>query len=189
MAGRAGFVYGEASTDDGDTFVNKRAWNAALDVNYDPGSALNGFVLGKVESVFEKKIDLRYSAGVGGRYQLGAEGGTQTELSAGVLAEKTIPRDGAGEEEGVVAKLAARFKLTKGARDGRVRFESDTTFEPEASDIAVYTLTSRNSIAFQLNERMAVQLSFVDAYDTEAEARGARSNNDGQIFFSLAATF
>jgi hypothetical protein len=36
---------------------------------------------------------------------------------------------------------------------------------------------------------MAVQLSFVDAYDTEAEARGARSNNDGQIFFSLAATF
>jgi len=86
-------------------------------------------------------------------------------------------------------KLAARFKLTKGASDGRVRFESDTTFEPEASDIAVYTLTSRNSIAFQLNERMAVQLSFVDAYDTEAEARGARSNNDGQIFFSLAATF
>jgi hypothetical protein len=110
-------------------------------------------------------------------------------LSAGVLAEKTIPRDGAGEEEGVVVKLAARFKLTKGASDGRVRFESDTTFEPEASDIAVYTLTSRNSIAFQLNERMAVQLSFVDAYDTEAEARGARSNNDGQIFFSLAATF
>jgi hypothetical protein len=52
LAGRTGFVYGEASTDDGDTFVNKRAWNAALDVNYDPGSALNGFVRGKVESVF-----------------------------------------------------------------------------------------------------------------------------------------
>ena len=51
------------------------------------------------------------------------------------------------------------------------------------------TFTSRNSIAFQLNTRIVVQLAFVDAYDTEAEARGARSNNDGQIFFSLAATF
>ena len=87
-----------------------------------------------------------------------------------------------------VAKWAGRFKLTKGAGDGRVRFGSDTTFEPEASDLAVYTFTSRNSIAFPLNMRIAAQLSFVDAYDTEAEVRGARSNNDGQIFFSLAAT-
>jgi len=50
--------------------------------------------------------------------------------------------------------------------------------------------TSQSAVTTSFsNERMAVQLSFVDAYDTEAEARGARSNNDGQIFFSLAATF
>lgn len=85
--------------------------------------------------------------------------------------------------------MAARFKITKGVDEGRARFESDTTFEPEASDIAAYTLTSRNSIAFQLNQRIAVQLSFVGAYDSEAVARGARANNDGQIFFSLASTF
>ena len=78
--------------------------------------------------------------------------------------------------------MAARFKITKGVDEGRARFESDTTFEPEASDIAAYTLTSRNTIA-------AVQLSFMGAYDSEAAARGARANNDGQIFFSLASTF
>ena len=189
LAGRAGFAYGEASTDEGDKFVNKRAWDTALDINYDPGSALNGFVRGKLESIFEKKIDLRYNAGVGGRYQLGSDGGTQSELSVAVLAEKTIPREGAGVEEGFVTKWSARFKLTKGADGARVRFESDTTFEPEAADIGVYTLTSRNSVAFQLNQRIAVQLSFVDAYDSEAITRGARSNNDGQIFFSLVSSF
>jgi hypothetical protein len=189
LAGRAGSSYGEASNDEGVKFVNKRAWGVEIDVNYDPGTALNGLVRGKMESIFEKKIDRRYNVGAGGRYQFGSEEGTQSELSLAVLGEKTIPREGAGDEEGVVAKWSARFKLARGADGGRVRFESDTTFEPEMSDIAVYTLTSRNSIAFQLNQRIAVQLSFVDAYDTEAEARGARSNNDGQIFFSLASTF
>ena len=69
LVGRAGSVYGEASTDDGDTFVNKRAWDVGLDVKYDAGSALNGFVRDKVESILENKIYLRYNIGVGGRYQ------------------------------------------------------------------------------------------------------------------------
>ena len=189
LAGRAGFVYSEASDADGETFVNKRAWDAGLDINYDPGTALNGFVRGKVESIFEKKIELRYNAGLGGRYQLASGGGTESEFSLAILAERTIPREGAGVEEGVVAKWAARFKLTKKASDGRVGFESDTTFEPEVADFGVYTLTSRNSIAFQLNSRIAAQLSLIDAYDSAAKARGARSNNDGQIFVSLVATF
>ncbi len=169
--------------------MNKRAWDAALDVNFDRGSALNGFVRGKIESIFEKKIDLRYNAGAGVRYQFGSGDDTQAELSLAVIAEKTIPREGAGEEEGVVAKWSARFKLVRGAGGGRLRFESDTAYEPEASDLSVYTLTSRNSFALQLNERIAVQLSFVDAFDTEAVDRGARSNNDGQLFFGLVGTF
>ena len=31
--------------------------------------------------------------------------------------------------------------------------------------------------------------SFVDSYDSEAELRGARSNNDGQIFVGVVGTF
>ena len=189
LAGRTGFAYGEASTTEGDSFVNKRAWDAALDINFGPGIALKGLVRGKIESIFEKKIDLRFNAGAGGRYQFGSGDDSQAELSLALLAEKTIPREGAGEEEGVVGKWSARFKVVRGADGGRLRFESDTAYEPEASDLSVYTLTSRNSLAFQLNERIAVQLSFVDAFDTGAIDRGARSNNDGQLFFSLVSTF
>ena len=189
LAGRAGFAYGEASSADGATFVNKRVWDVAVNLNYDPGSALNGFVTGKVESILEKKIDLRYNAGAGARYELASEGDIRTETSLAVLAEKTIPREGSGVEEDAVAKWAARFKITKGGDESRVVFETDTTYEPEISDLGTYTLTSRNSIAFRLNHRIAVQLSFVDAYDSDAVSRGARSNNDGQIFFSLVSTF
>ena len=189
LAGRAGFAYGEATTVDGDNVVNKRAWDAGLDVTYDTGSPLNAFVRGMVESIYEKKIDLRYNAGAGARYRFGSAEGVRTEPSLALLAEKTIPREGAGEEEGTVAKWAARIKVTRGADEDRVRFETETTYEPEVSDLGTYTLTSRNSVAFQLNHRIAVQVSFVDAYDSGAVARGARSNNDGQLFFSLVSTF
>ena len=188
-AGRLGFAYGESSNEDGDNRVNKRAWDGELEANLASGSALNGFVRGKMESVFEKKIDLRYNAGAGGRYQFGSEDGAQAEMSLAVVAEKTIPREGAGEEEGVVGKGSARLKITWGADGGPIRWESDTTYEPEATDLSTYTLTSRNSLAFRLNQTIALQLSFVDAYDSEAVARGARSNNDGQLFFSLVGTF
>ena len=53
----------------------------------------------------------------------------------------------------------------------------------------MFTLTSRSSLAFQLSQRIGVQFSFVDSYDSEAEFRGARSNNDGQIFFGVVGTF
>jgi len=188
-AGRVGFAYGEASDADGNSFVNKRAWDTELEMNLASGSALNGFLRGKMESIFEKKIDLRYNAGAGGRYRFGSEDGNRVELSLAMVAEKTIPREGAGEEEGVVGKASARFKIVRDTDEGRVRFQSDTTYEPEAADLTTYTLTSRNSVAFRLNQTIALQLSFVDAYDSEAIARGARSNNDGQLFFSLVGTF
>ena len=41
----------------------------------------------------------------------------------------------------------------------------------------------------QLSQRIGVQFSFVDSYDSEAESRGALSNNDGQIFFGVVGTF
>jgi hypothetical protein len=36
---------------------------------------------------------------------------------------------------------------------------------------------------------LALQASFLDNYDSEARDRGARSNNDGELLFGLAATF
>ena len=188
LNGRTGFAYGRATNEAGETITNKRAWDMALRLDFSQMTSVGGFVVSKVESVLEKKIDLRYSVGAGGRYQIGV-GGTRAELNLALLVEKTIPRTEAGVPEEVVAKWAAGFRLERETDGGRVRFETETSVEPEVRELGVFTLTSRSSLAFQLSQRIGVQFSFVDSYDSEAEFRGARSNNDGQIFFGVVGTF
>ena len=188
LSGRFGFAYGEATTTDGVRFVNKRAWDLSADLNLDPGTPLKGFFLGKIESAFEKKIDLRYHAGGGGKYQLDV-GDTLLEWSLAVIAEKTVPRSETGADSEVVAKWSVGFRFVQGDSDSKLSFESDTSYEPEASRPSAFTFTSRQTLSFQLNQRIAIQLSFVDSFDSKAEGRGARSNNDGQLFFGVASTF
>ncbi len=188
LDGRTGFAYGRAANEAGETFTNKRAWDIAVRLDFDPGSSAGAFVISKVESILEKKIDLRYSAGAGAKYGIGGDG-TQAEFNLALLVEKTIPREEVGVPEEVVAKWAAGFRLEREIDGGRVRFETETSVEPEVRELGVFTLTSRSSLTFQVSQRIGVQFSFVDSYDSEAEFRGARSNNDGQLFFGVVGTF
>ena len=190
LAGRFAFAYGESANKQGETVMNKRAWEITSDVNFEAGASFKGFLLGKIESAYEKKIDLRYNIGAGGKYQ-GDFQGTETEWSFALLAEKTLPL----EEElflierKVVGKWSAGFAFSKTLQDGRLIIESDLSVEPEIKRLANFTLSSRQSVSLQLSQSMAIQFSFVDSFDSEAQARGARSNNDGQVFFSLVSTF
>ena len=115
----------------------------------------------------------------------------ETEFSFALLAEKTIPL----EEElflierKMVGIWAAGFAFAKELRDGRLTIESDISMDPELKRFSSLTLISRQSFSLQLCQSIAIQFSFVDSYDSGAQARGARSNNDGQIFFSLVSTF
>lgn len=188
VGGRAGFAYGEASNEQGESFKNKQAWDVLARLDVEPGTAVGAFFQSKVESIFEKKIDLRYGAGAGGKLRVGGDV-MQAEFDLGLLVEKTVPEATTGLLEETVGKWTAGFRLKRGIDEGRVRFETATAIEPELQDPGVFTLTSRSSLAFQFSQRIGVQFSFVDSYDTEAEVRGARSNNDGQIFFGVVAAF
>lgn len=188
LNGRTGFAYGRATNEAGEIVTNKRAWDMAVRLDFDSGSSAGAFIVSKVESIFEKKIDLRYSAGAGGKYGIGGDG-IQAEFNLALLVEKTIPHEGTGVPEEVVAKWAAGFRLERATDGGRVRFETVTSVEPEVREVGVFTLTSRSSLAFQLSQRVGVQFSFVDSFDSEARSRGAQSNNDGQIFFGVVGTF
>ena len=130
LNGRTGFAYGRAANEAGETVTNKRAWDMAVRLDFDPSSSAGAFLISKVESIFEKKIDLRYSAGAGGKYGIGGDG-TQAEFNLALLVEKTIPREEAGVPETVVAKWAAGFRLERATDGGRVRFETETSVEPE----------------------------------------------------------
>jgi uncharacterized protein DUF481 len=190
FSSRMTYTYGESTDIDGKTTVNKRSWNIGTDLNFDPEKFLNAFVRGKVESVFEKKIDLRWNVGGGGRIQfLRGPGGGNAEFSMAVVAERTRPRIETGQATVTVAKWSSRLRFTHAMAEGRITFESDTTYEPELGDLGTFTLVLRNALAFQLTEGLALQVSVMDSYDSQAVSRGARTNNDGQLFFSVVSTF
>jgi len=187
LSSAAAFAYGEARDPEGVSSVNKRSWNLSSQIDFDPTNPFNLFVSGKVESVFEKRIDLRWNAGGGARYQFIREDENRASVALAVLGEQTRPRD--SDEIDTVAKWSARLRYTRQLAGGMITFSSDTQFEPELEDLEIYTLSSTNSFTFQLTEGLALQLQLVDEYDTEAEARGARTNNDGRLFVSVVTTF
>jgi hypothetical protein len=186
---RVSYTYGEASDVDGKSSVNKRSWEVGSNLVLSPKKPVNAYVAGKLESAFEKRIDLRWSLGGGGRVQFftSPEGGA--EFAMGLLAERTIPREEAGQEAVTVAKWSNTFRFTREMSGGRVSFAFQTAYQPELENLDAFTFGLRSSLSFQFNEGLALQVSVKDAYDSQAKSRGARTNNDGQLFFSVVTTF
>jgi len=183
------YTYGESTDVDGNSRVNKRSWDVGIDLNFNPERSVNAFVSSKIESAFEKKIDLRWSLGGGGRLQFWRSPAGGGEFSVAVVAERTTPRAEAEQATATVAKWSNRVGFTREMAEGRITFTFDTTYAPEFKHLGTFTLGLRSALAFQLSEGLAFQISVMDAYDSQAESRGARTNNDGQLFFSVVSTF
>lgn len=185
----AEFTYGESQTGERETFVAKRSWRAALTADYRPFARVSPFAIVGAESSLEKRIDLRYSGGAGAKYVLVRSERTASDLSLAVLAERSLLPDTAGPRiERTLARYSARYRLEREIGE-RVALAHETFFRPEVDALDRFTLTSRTSFAYKVAEFLALQLSFLDNYDSEARTRGARSNNDGELVFGVLATF
>jgi hypothetical protein len=188
------FTYGEAEgggLDGGERrmFVSKRSWRTALTADYRPFARVSPFVLGSIESSFEKRIDRRYNAGGGAKVVFVRNERTTSDFSLAVLAERSLLPDTAGPRiEETLARYSARFRLERKLGERAVTAH-ETFYRPEVSTPERFTLTSRTSLAYKMTTTLALQASFLDNYDSEARDRGARSNNDGELLFGLAATF
>lgn len=186
----AGFTYGEATDADGADFVIKRSWEVGLTYDHRPFERWSPFVLGKLESSFEKRIEQRYNLGAGGKYTLDRTPERRLDLSVALLAERTNPSDerpAAGTE--TLARWSTRVRARRSWADDRLKLSHETFYRPELAAPSDFTLTTTTSVSFQLNDVVALKVTFVDNYDTEATGRGARTNNDGQLFFSVLSSF
>lgn len=183
------FAYGEGTDDEGSSFVNKRAWafNGAAD--YTGFGRLSPSITGRVESSLEKRIDLRVALGGGARFDAVRNDRTRVIVSLALLAEHTRPRDGAEPEGRTVGRWSGGFRLRRALSGGRVVLDSETAFHPEFATFGSFTFTSENSLAFELTEVVSLKLTLIDSYDSEAEDRGAETNNDGQLLFSVLSSF
>ena len=186
----AAFTYGEASDADGDDFVIKRSWEVGLTYDHHPFETVSPFVMGKLESSFEKRIEQRYNVGAGAKYTFDRRPQQRVDVSLALLAERTNPADQApAAETELLARWSTRLRGRRTLADERVTVTHETFYRPEFAEVSDFTLATTTSLSFQLNEVVALKLTFVDSYDSEAEARGARTNNDGQLFFSVLSSF
>lgn len=184
------FNFGRATDDMGESFINKRSWVFQNALDYRPFAKLSPFLQSRLEKSFEKRIDFRYDIGVGGKYAFIRDDITRLDFSLAILAEETMPSDDvAGAEDELLARWSARFRYRRIFGEDRLTFESVTFYRPEFSEFGNYTLSSVNSLAVQLNSSLSLKLALIDNYDSLAEERGARSNNDGQFTISLLSAF
>ncbi len=187
---KADFAYGEATDDAGVAFVNKRSWSVGSNVDYHPFSRVSPFIFGTVQSSFEQKIGLRYDVGAGGKINIVRNDVSRVDFRGALLVEQTRSADqnGVGGDK-TLARWLGVLRVRRTLDEGRITFNCETSYQPVFDDLGDYTVDFESSIAFQLSEVISLKLSLVDKFDSGAKDRGARTNNDGQLFFSVLSSF
>jgi hypothetical protein len=188
------FTYGESATEAGTVEVSKRSWRAGVDLDPDPQARVSPFLSARSEGSFEKRIDLRWNLGAGGKVRLidpRPRSASRLELSIALLAERTFPSERATFEtdDDLGARWSGMLRARHDISQGRVIMQTETNYQPGFDRFSDYTINSTSSLAFALTEVVSIKLTFVDYYDSKALGRGARRNNDGQVFFSVLSAF
>ena len=194
LSGGVRFSYGETTVHETPTateqsVVSNRAWLVNVSFNWHPFARISPFLSAAVESSLEKRIDARYSGGMGGKVSVLRNERSDVNVSLALLGEQ-LNVAGAGAPappDDALVRWSARLQVEHQISD-RVSVRNETFYRPEFAELDQFTFTTRASLAYQFSELLSMTLSFLDDYDSEAEARGARSNNDGQIVFGVLAT-
>lgn len=188
---KAGFDYGETEDASGTTFVSSRSWTTEAEVDYQAGR-WQPFVFVNADGSLQRAIDLRVSSGAGVGYDLIEETETASlDASLAALVERTDPRVSPGEPDDVttLGRWSARLRGSKKLAEERIGLEFTSFFKPSFDAFSDdYLFTFEGKAAFQLTRDVSLGVSFIDVYDSLAESRGARSNNDGRVFFSIITT-
>lgn len=183
------YLYGEASDDAGETFVNKRAWSLDSNLDYRGFSRVNPYIFAGALSSLEKAIEVRYKGGAGAKLTALDSETSRLDFALAVLGEKTVDDSPGNGETEILARWAGEFNLRRSFAEDRTVFEAKANYSPVFDEADNYTVTAESSIAFKLSEIISLKLSLVDNYDSRAESRGARGNNDGQVLFSVLSSF
>jgi hypothetical protein len=182
--------YGEASTETEARQVFKRLWLGNLSADVRPYAIVSPFVFVTLESNLEKRLHGRYSAGLGARQTLVRTEKSEASLSVGLLGERLVPRldaTGAANDQSLT-RWSLRGKLRQALGD-RARVLHTTFWRPDARHGSEFLVQSQTDMEFKATTQLALTLSLLHNYDTEAMGRGARTNTDGQMLVGATATW
>ena len=189
VEGDASFLYGEATDNEGETFVNKRSWSLGSNLDYRGFSRVNPYGFATARSSLEKAIRIRYTGGAGAKLTALDSESSNLDFAVAVLLEKTVEDSPDNGDSELLARWMGEFHLRRAFSGGRTVFTAKADYTPVFDELANYTVKAESSVAFKLSEVISLKLSVVDDYDSRARRRGARDNNDGRILFSVLSSF
>ncbi len=183
------YLYGEATGEEGNTFVNKRSWSVGGNLDYRGFSWVNPYIFGNALSSLEKAIEVRYKGGAGAKLTAIESQETRLDLAVAVLGERTVERSAGNGDSEVLARWTGEVQFRRSFSQERTVFQAKADYNPVFDEFANYTIQAETSLAFKLSEIISLKLSVVDHYDSRAEDRGAADNNDGRVLFSVLSSF
>jgi hypothetical protein len=183
-------TYADARDEDGVASVTARATRVSLALDARPFARLSPFAFGGAETSLQQRVALRVSGGAGAKRTFYRHGDDDVSFSLALLGERTRvlhPEPGAPTDVSRArwsARLRVRRQLGAGLRVTHVTF-----YQPAVDRVDRYVVDSQTALALTLTKVLAATVTLRDRYDSEATARGARSDHDGQVVFGLRATF
>ena len=179
--------YGEAALNNGPRTVTKRLWLGSMTANFKPLAPISSFITTTYESNLEKRIASRYSLGAGAKWNIRRTKATDASLSLALSAEQTNAQDSSVHfPDQRIARVSwlARYHH---AFDDRMEVSHSTSWQPSAADVSQFLVASNTELRYKMNGTVSLSLALNDNYDSGALERGARTYNDGQMLFGVAA--
>ncbi len=183
------FLYGEATDDEGKSSVNKRSWKLDANLDYRGFSRVNPYVFGSALSSLEKRIHRRYKGGTGAKLTALDTEVSRLDFAAAILLEQTVSSEEGNGNEEWLGRWTGAVKYRRSFSEERAVFEAGVDYSPKFQQMNNFTVEAESSLAFRLSEVVSLKLSVRDNFDNQAKSRGATSNNDGRVLFSVLAAF
>ena len=185
-------TYAEAGDADGGRRVTGRTSFASLALDYAPFNRYSPFWFGSAETSLQQRLAHRYATGLGTKLTFYRQKDNSASLSLALLAEHTRPLVDDDPADTTSGQWRGRWSIRGRIRqklNESVSFTQTTFYQPDVTRANRYTVSSASTLAAKLAKKVSLTVTLNDAYDSEARARGARKNNDGQLLFGIKTEF
>ena len=179
-------TYADARVDDEPRRVTARSWRISMTADHTPRRRVSLFELGSVDASLQQRVDRRYALGAGGKVTYYRKGTDDVSTSLAVLWERTRALDPDSSTDSTITR--ARWSLRGRIRRQLgpvVRFTHVTFYQPAIDQLAIYIVDSNTSFEIKIDASKSLTATWRERFDSEARARGARSNRDGQVLFGV----
>lgn len=175
--------------DDTEQRVTSRHTRVSFGVDHRPLHRFSPFVFGSVATSLQQRFRYRMSSGAGAKLTMHRAGDDDVSASLALLWERTRALEPTTRSD-VATRIRWSLRLRAGHRfTNGLRLSHVTFYQPAVDRLSRYTADSNTSAALALHERLALTLTSRNRFDSEARARGARTNLDGELLFGLRTSF